>query len=272
MTKKYGPWAVVVGAGQGLGAEFCRQLAARGLHLAMVALEDEELRELAADLERRHGIQTRVVVGDITTAEAFGELTAATEGLEVGLVVYNAALSPQGFWLEVALERHLAVVDVNVRGPLRMLDHYVPAMVERGRGGVILLSSMSALQGSPLVATYAASKAFTLNLVESLWDEWRPLGVDVTALVPGPTDTPGYRASAPRTTRMAPMPVEPVVAAALGALGSRPWVIPGRTNKVAGMVFGRLLPRRTAIGFMGRTMRGMYGPAPRGDNAGHGAA
>ena len=262
--RRYGPWAVVVGAGEGIGAEFCRQLAERGLHLVMVALEDAELRELAAGLEQRHRIETRVIVGDITADEVLARLAEATNGLEIGLLVYNAALSPRGPWLEVPLERQLAAIDLNVRGPLTLLDRYVPAMVARGRGGVILLSSMSGLQGSPLVATYAASKAFTLNLAESLWQEWRPLGVDITALVPGPTDTPGYRASAPRTTRLspAPMPVEPAVAAALGALGSRPWVIPGRTNKIAGLVLSRLLPRRLAIGFMGRTMHSMYGQDP----------
>jgi short-subunit dehydrogenase len=257
--ERYGPWAVVVGAGQGLGAEFCRQLAAAGLHLVMVALEDGELRELAESLEVRHGTATRVVVGDITADDVLERLDEATQDLEIGLLVYNAALAIRALWLEVPLERQLAVVDLNVRGPLTLLDRYVPAMVARKRGGVILLSSMSALQGSPLVATYAASKAFTLNLVESLWDEWRRLGVDITALVPGPTDTPGYRASAPRRTKVKPMPVEPAVAAALGALGSRPWVIPGRTNKIAGLLFGRLLPRRVAIAFMGATMRAMYG-------------
>jgi len=258
---KYGPWAVVIGAGQGLGAEFCRRLAARGLHLVMVALEDAELRELAETLEGRYGIQARVVVGDITTEDVLARLAAITEGLEVGLVVYNAALSIRAPWLEVPLQRQLAAVDLNVRGPLILLDRYVPAMVARGRGGVILLSSMSALQGSPLLATYAATKAFTLNLAETLWEEWRPYGVDVTALVPGPTDTPGYRASAPRDTRMTPppMPVEQAVTAALGALGKRPWVIPGRTNKIAGLVLSRLLPRKAAVGFMGRTMRAMYG-------------
>ena len=112
-----------------------------------------------------------------------------------------------------------------------------------------------------MVATYAATKAFTLNLAESLWDEWRSAGVDVTALVPGPTDTPGFRASAPRPTRGTPTPmsVEPVVREALAALGTRPWVIPGRMNKILGFTFSRVIPRRRAVGFMGRTMRAMYG-------------
>jgi short-subunit dehydrogenase len=258
---RYGPWAVVVGAAQGLGAEFCRQLATRRLDLVMVALEDDEQRTLAHELEDEHGIATRVVVGDVTTPEVQAALAAATDDVEVGLLVYNAGLSATEPWLDTPLERHLAIVDVNARGPLQLVDRFVRPMVERGRGGVILLSSMSGLQGTPLTATYAATKAFTLNLAESLWDEWRPLGVDVTALVPGPTDTPGYRASAPKPTRYTnkPMAVQPAVAAVLGALGSRPWVIPGRGNKIAGFVLSRIVPRRRAVGFMGKTMRAMYG-------------
>jgi short-subunit dehydrogenase len=120
---------------------------------------------------------------------------------------------------------------------------------------------MSGLHGTPLLATYAATKAFLLNLAESLWAEWRPSGVDITALVPGATDTPGYRASAPRSARLSPkpMPVAPVVDAALAALGARPWTIPGRTNRISGLVLSRLLPRRVTVRVMGATMRAMFG-------------
>ncbi len=227
----------------------------------MVALEDEELRALETRLHDQHGVQTRVVVGDIMAPDVLRNVAAVTNDVDIGLLVYNAALSTTEAWLDTPIERHLSMVDVNVRGPLILMDHFVRPMIERGRGGVILLSSMSALQGSPMVATYAATKAFTLNLAESLWDEWRRAGVDVTALVPGPTDTPGFRASAPRSTRGTPepMPVGPVVAEALAALGSQPSVIPGRMNKILGYAFSRVIPRRRAVGFMGRTMRAMYG-------------
>jgi len=243
-----------------LGAEFSRQLADKGLNLAMVSLEDGDLKTLARQLETQHRIETHSVVGDITSPEVLARLTSATETLEVGLVVYNAGLAVSGLWLNTPLSQHLEMIDLNVRGPLTILDNYVPAMAQRGRGGVILLSSMSGLQGSPVVATYAATKAFTLNLAESLWDEWRSLGVDVTALIPGPTDTPGYRNSAPRTTRLTPkaMDVEPVVSQALNALGSRLSVVPGRTNKIGGFLLSRMLPRRVSVAFMGRTMRHMY--------------
>lgn len=257
--RRHGPWAVVVGAAQGIGAEFCRQLAAYGINLVMVALEDAELRSLARDLEREHGVATRTVPGDITEPVVLARLDETTAALEVGLLVYNAGLAVLAEWLATPVERHLAMIEVNVRGPLRLIGRFAPAMAARGRGGVVLLSSMSGLQGTPLLATYAATKAFTLNLAESLWAEWRPRGVDVTAVVAGSTDTPGYRASAPRTTR-APMPVRPVVAAALRALGRRPWVIPGRANKISGVVLA-LLPRRLVIGFMSRTMHAMYFPS-----------
>jgi uncharacterized protein len=256
-ARRHGPWAVVVGAAQGIGAEFSRRLAGHGLNLVLVALEDAELRDLAGDLERGHGVATRTVAGDISDPAVFERVCAVTEQLEVGLLVYNAGLAVLGEWLDTPVERHLAMIDVNVRGPVRLLGHLGPAMAARGRGGVILLSSMSGLQGTPLLATYAATKAFTLNLAESLWAEWGPRGVDVTAVVPGSTDTPGYRASAPRAS-LPPMPVAPVVTAALRALGRRPWVIPGRTNGIAGFLATRL-PRRPVIRFMNRTMRGMYG-------------
>lgn len=259
-AERYGPWAVIVGAAQGIGAEFARQLAAGGLHLVLIALEPDELRVLAGRLERDHGVQTRVLVGDITEPVVLSQLRALTDGLEVGLLVYNAGLAVRGPFLDAPHERHLATIELNVVGPLRLIDAFVPPMAGRGRGGVVLLSSMSGLHGTPLLASYAATKAFLLNLAESLWEEWRPSGVDITALVPGPTDTPGYRASAPRSTWLTPkpMPVQPVVAAALAALGSRPWTIPGHTNRFSGLLLARVLPRRVTVRLMGRVMRALW--------------
>jgi uncharacterized protein len=258
---KYGPWAVVIGAAQGLGAEFSRQIAELGLSTVMVALEDDELGGLSGTLQRQYGIETRTVVGDITARDTQDQLVSATSDLDVGLVVYNAGLAVRGLWLDTSLSDHMRMIETNVRSPLLVLREFVPAMAARERGGIVLLSSMSGLQGSPLLATYAATKAYSLNLALSLWDELRPLGIDVTALVPGATDTPGFRESSPRTSRLTPKPmrVEPVVRAALEALGSRPAVVAGAANKAGSLLFGRLLPSRISTTFMGRTMRSMYG-------------
>lgn len=253
---------MVVGAAQGLGAEFCRQLAARGLNLVMVALDDDELLTLASRLESEHGVRVRTVAGDVTRAEVLARLAAATTGLEVGLLVHNAALASRTPFLDTPIDVHLAAVRLNVTVPLRLIDRFVPAMTRRGRGGVILLGSLAGLHGTPLLATYSATKAFIVTLAEALWDEWRPSGVDVIALIPGPTDTPGYRASAPRRTRFTPppMPPTPVVTAALAAIGTRPWTIAGRTNRFTGFLLTRVLPRRVAVRLTGRTMRTMFGP------------
>ncbi|MDX1510705.1 MAG: SDR family NAD(P)-dependent oxidoreductase [Nitriliruptorales bacterium] len=259
-VRRYGPWAVVAGAGVGLGAEFCRQIAAMGNNLVMVALETDELADLAAELEAEHGISTIALTADLGTRKGLKEVITATADLDVGLLVYNAGLSATAPFLDTPLSRHLAMVDVNVRGPLTLLDAFLPAMVERQRGGVILLSSMSSLTGTPLVSTYAATKAFTRHLAETLWEELAPHGIHVTAVLPPQTDTPGYRASNPRPTKLTAnaMPVGPVVAEAIGALGKRPTVIPGGANRVAGALMERVLPRRTAVRFMGRIMRAMY--------------
>jgi short-subunit dehydrogenase len=124
----------------------------------------------------------------------------------------------------------------------------------------VLMSSLSATQGSPLIANYAATKAYNLVLAEGLWDELRACGVDVLACCAGATTTPNYLASAPRRgagTRSAISP-QVVVAETLAALGKRPSVIPGRFNRLAAFLMRRLLPRRTTITIMGRTMREMY--------------
>lgn len=258
---KYGPCALVVGAAIGLGAEFSRQLAAQGLDLILVSLEADELAALAKELEDTHGIRAQTVSGDITVPETLAQVEQCAAGTEIGLVVYNAGLSVCGEWLETPLERHLKVVEINVTAMFTVVHRYAAPMLERGRGGVILLSSMSGLLGTPMYASYASTKALTLNLAETLWDEWRAHGVDIVAVIPGATDTPGYRADAPKKTSTTPsvMPVGPVVAAGLAALGRRPSVIPGRTNKISGLLLTRVLPRRTAIGIMGRSMREIYG-------------
>ncbi|WP_063001403.1 SDR family NAD(P)-dependent oxidoreductase [Nocardia mikamii] len=258
--QRYGPWALVVGAALGLGAEFCRQLAERGLNLVMVALEKDELDTLATDLADRYGIRTQTVTGDVTAPEVLESVALLVDDVELGLVVYNAGLSVCGMWLDTPLERHLKTIDINVTTMMTVLHRFVPPMIDRGRGGVVLLSSMSGLLGTPMYASYAGTKALTLNLAESLWDEWRPHGVDVVAVVPGPTDTPGYRADQPRTIRNSPkvMPVAPVVAAGLAALGRQPSVIPGRANRFNGTLLSRILPRKKAVALMGKSMREMY--------------
>lgn len=261
-AERYGPWAVVAGASEGLGASFAASLARRGVHLVLVARRMPLLQRLADDLRSEHGVEVRCVsldLGESTWPEALREATA---GVDVGLVVYNAAMVPVGRFVDVegdALERS---VRVNVLAPVRFLRAFLPSLCARGRGGVVLMSSLSGLQGTPRVATYAATKAFNAILAEGLWHELRGDGVDVVACSAGAVPTPGYRRS---TDRDAPGMLAPDVVAnrTLEALGRGPGVVPGALNRFMAQVLRRVLPRRTAIRLMAASTRHLGdGPPP----------
>jgi len=263
MRATYGPWAVVAGASEGLGAEFARQLAAAGLNVVAVARRQELLDALAAELAAAHAVEVRTLALDLADREAPSRVRAATRDLEVGLLVYNAALSLIGPFLERDAADAERMLDVNARTPLLLVHAFGRDMSARGRGGVLLVSSLSALQGSPRIAVYAATKAFGLILGESLWAELRGRGVDVLAFCAGATRTPNYEASRPRRlSRLAPAVMEPaaVVAEALAALGRGPSGVAGRGNRLGSLLLQRLLPRRWAVGIMDRTTRALYEP------------
>jgi hypothetical protein len=246
-ARRYGPWALVAGGSEGIGAAFAAALAERGLDLVLVARRSGPLDELAARLPAR----TRTVAADLSAADAAGTVARATGGLEIGLVVANAAYAPTGAFLTTDPLRSLRVLDLNCRAPLLLAHHFLPAMSARGRGGLIIMSSLAGQQGSPGIATYAATKAFGAVLAEGLWAELRGSGVDVLACVAGAVATPGLARAKPR---QAPGTVAPeaVAAAALRALGRRPRTVPGGVARVSAAVMSRLLPRRTAIHIIGR--------------------
>jgi uncharacterized protein len=262
---RYGPWAVVAGGSVGMGAAYSRQLAARGLNVVIVADATHPPDALARELAHAHRVATRPLIVDLAAPDAVGRIAAATADLDVGLVVYNAAHSVVGPFLEVRLEDKLRMLDVNCRGPLVLVHEFAPRLAARGRGGIILVSSLSGFQGQAMVGTYAATKAFDLVLGESLWDELGAHGVDVLACCPGATRTPAFVATNPRSTGPVSPPLmepEDVVAEALAALGAGPTAIAGRTNRLAALVLHHLLPRRVLVRFMSRTTRAMYERRP----------
>ena len=255
---RYGPFALVVGASTGLGEAFARALASRGLHLLLLARRQEALDVLAADLRRRYGVEVRVEAMDVGRADLGERAVRLAGGVEVGLLVYNAAYSVIGPFLDHPLEEQLRVIDVNCRGPLELAHLFGSAMARRGRGGLVLMTSLAGSQGGPLLASYAASKAFNLVLAEGLWAELSERGVDVIACRAGATRTPGYAASQPKKS-IRLMDPEPVVEETLRALGHRPSLVPGALNKLAAFFLVRLLPRRLAVRVMGRATKQLYG-------------
>jgi hypothetical protein len=247
---RYGAWALVAGASEGLGAAFARALAGRGMNLVLVARRKVLLESLAEECHREFDVEARCLVEDLA-AQGFAErLGSAISGLEVGLAVYNAAYAPVGEFISMNPVDLSQVVDVNVRGPVELARTLLSSMVARKRGAFIFMSSFAGNQGTPRIATYAASKAFNRVLAEGLWHELKGRGVDVLACCAGAIRTPGYAASA--AGKDAPGTLEPAFVAerALRALGRGPIVVPGGINKMAAWFMGRLVPRRAAIGIM----------------------
>ena len=257
---RYGPWALVAGASEGLGEAFSRQLAEHGLNLLLIARRADPLHALAEQIRERHGVDVRELPQDLADPDLAGKLGPQLEALEIGLLVYNAGYSHIAPFLETDLATKLLCVDVNCRGPLVLTSLLAPQMAERGRGGILLMSSMAGFQGSALVSTYAATKAFDTVLGEGLWEELGRHGVDVLSFVAGATRTPNFESQTPEDRKRSAFPMEPaaVAAQALRQLGNGPTRIPGPVNKAAAFVMQRLLPRRAAVRFMSRTTRGIY--------------
>jgi uncharacterized protein len=258
---RYGGWAIVAGASEGIGAVYAEQLASRGLHLILIARRSELLQSLAFQLSNEYKVNVKILVLDLSASDAAEQIPHAVEEVEIGLLVYNAAFSAIGPFLERPFDDHLREIQTNALAPLKLVYLFASQMLARGRGGIILMSSLSAFQGSAYISTYAATKAFNIVLAEGLWEEWRERGVDVLVCVSGAVKTPNYVASEPeKTGGLGDMtiPPEQVVREALNALGKQPYVIPGRMNRVASFVMRHLLPRKSAVKFMGRILRDMY--------------
>jgi short-subunit dehydrogenase len=258
---RYGPWAMVAGASEGIGAAYTEQLAARGLNLVLVARRAELLQSLASELSKKYNVEIKIIALDLSTSNAVEQIAENTKDIEIGLLVYNAAFSAIGPFLERPLDNHIKEINTNAFTPLKLIYLFAEGMLGRGRGGILLMSSLSAFQGSAYISTYAATKAFNIVLAEGLWEEWRERGVDVLVCVSGAVKTPNYVASEPEHTGgvsdMTMTPDQPV-REALDALGTGPYVIPGRMNRLSSFIMRHLLPRKAAIKLMGRILKRMY--------------
>ncbi len=258
-VSSYGSWALVAGASEGMGEQFARQLATRGLNLFLVARRREVLEALATDIAGKSGVEVRVLPSDLSKPESLHEIERATADCEIGLLVYNAAVSVIGSFLDHSIEEYRAELEVNCRRPLELAHLFARPMAQRRRGAILLMSSLAGTQGSPYIAHYGATKAWNTVMAEGLWGELSEYGVDVLTCRAGATRTPKYLRGSGGDSRSGFVPeMEPadVVAEALAALGRTPSMVPGRVNRVAATLMQRLLPRRTAVTVMGRASRG----------------
>ena len=224
-SERYGPWALVAGASMGIGRAFSHDAARRGVNVVMLARGEELLREVADEVRDEHGVETRPVVADLADP-AIGTVVAdATGDLDIGLFVYNATIAMHGRFLDVALDDQLASVAVNCATPITLVHLLGRPMVERGRGGIVLVSSNGGTAGAINFGSYNAGKAFQWILGETLWTELADQGVDVTTIMVGPTSSPNFNAfqatlDRARARLLYPSTPEEVASSAYDALGS----------------------------------------------------
>jgi short-subunit dehydrogenase len=253
---RYGPWALVAGASKGIGAAFAELLAERGLNLVLIARNQAELTTFARDIERRRGVQVRTIAVDLAVETSLPPLIKEIENLEIGLLVYNAALSPIGPFLSLSPEDHLRVLQTNCRAPLLLTRAAAERMRQRRRGGIVLMSSFSGLQGGPWFAAYSATKAYLITLAESLREELKGDGVDVIAPIAGAVGTPTYWSGLKgRRSGVPVMRPEQAARLALKHLGRRGSVVLGLFNTISAFALNKLLGRGARTRLMGRMMK-----------------
>ncbi len=248
---RHGPWALVTGASSGIGLAFAQELAARGINLVLSARRADRLADLAGGLP----VETRIVAADLADSAAPAALLDATAALDVGLVVSNAGFGMKG---PHEANQPAAMTDmlmVNCNVAMQLAYGFIPRLRTRGRGGILMVSSIEGLMGCPYSTAYSATKALVIALGEGLWGELAGTGIDVLTVCPGATES---EAAAKQGIDIASlrdvMPARDVARASLDALPDGPTFFPSVSYKHS---FDQLLamPRRDALKAMATGMR-----------------
>jgi uncharacterized protein len=252
--QKYGTWAVVTGASDGIGQSIAVELATKGINLVLVARRQAKLEQHALELQQQYGIQTRVVAADLSLPAEIERVLTTTALLEVGLLVASAGFGTSGQLIRNSVQDELAMLDLNCRTVLAMTHHFAQRFATQKRGGIILFGSLVGFQGVARAANYAATKAYIQSLGEGLHIELAPLGVDVLVSAPGPVTT-GFETRANMKPGNSATPQE-VAKSTLAALGRKITVRPGVLAVMLELLLSPL-PRWARTRIMTQIMAGM---------------
>lgn len=190
-TEWKGTWALVTGASAGIGVALATALASGGTNLVLTARRGERLQELSHRLSATHGTQCETFVADLTQPDAPEKIYAFTKekGLAIDLLINNAGFGQYGELDQVETQRLTDMVQVNCSAVVHLTRLFLPDMITRQRGDILILASTAAFQAVPYISTYAATKAFDLLFAEGLAEEMKPHGIRVCALCPGSTES-----------------------------------------------------------------------------------
>jgi short-subunit dehydrogenase len=253
-TKRYGRWAVITGASAGIGLEFARALAARGVSCVLAARRGERLAAVAEELKKSHGVDARVVEVDLASAEGPDLLADAVADLDVGMLVSNAGIGYAGRFDKQDLSRLRQMVALNCTAHVSLVSRLLPGMLANRRGAVVILGSVAGRQPLPFHGVYSATKAFDLLFGEALWAEVRDRGVDVLVVQPGPVATEfEHAAGEERQNPAHDESPQSVVESALDVLGHQPSVVTSWFNALRANA-SRFVPRTITVFLAGELM------------------
>jgi short-subunit dehydrogenase len=252
-----GKWALVTGASAGIGSALAEQLAAQGVNLLLTARRADRLARLANDLAARHKVQTEIYAADLTRPQAPGEIFRFTEQkrLPVELLINNAGFGAYGEFRKQEAQRLLDMVQVNVASVVHLTHLFLPAMVERRSGSILILASTAAFQPVPYLGAYAATKGFDLLFAESLAEEVRQYGVHVCALCPGSTVSEFHEVAGASHVACPQEPNEKVARVGLEALAAGKALVISGTRNLLSMEAQRLVPRRLVTRIVARMFK-----------------
>ncbi len=251
---KYGQWAIVTGASSGIGRELAIQLAYAGFNLIINSRHLDKLLEVEKQLKIISPIEIKIVAADISETEGIDKIIQSSRGLNIGLLIVSAGYGSSGLFIHSSIHSEINMVKVNCEALLSLTHYYSQQFVKQQRGGIILMSSMVAFQGTPFSSNYAATKAFVQTLAEGLAEELRPFHVDVLAAAPGPVES-GFskRANMKMSMSMTPSQIGVPI---LKALGRKSIVLPGFLTKF--LIYSlRTVPRWGKVKIMKKVMGGM---------------
>ncbi len=252
-----GKTALITGASSGLGLTFAHTLAERGMNVILVARSEERLRTLAKEIAERHNVHAEVIVADLSQVHEAERIQQAVEqrNLAVDLLINNAGFATHGFFDTLEPEREQEEIMVDVASVVALTHAFLPAMVARGEGAVINVSSLAAFQPTPYMSVYGASKAFVLSFSQALSEEYRKRGIHILALCPGATETNFFQVAGEGAAVGRKRTSEQAVATGLQALEQgRTSVVDGRANAFTAWTT-RFLPRSLAARIVGQLVR-----------------
>jgi short-subunit dehydrogenase len=239
-----GAWALITGATSGIGLAYTKELAKQNKPVVLVARNEAKLKEVADELSNHFGVLTRYIVADLSNREGVDKVIRECESVHIDLLINNAGKEESGQFLKNDIDEMLSSIALNCSAPLILSHHFAVKMAASGRGNILFLSSIVAFQGVPLIANYAATKAYDLIFAEGIATELKQYGINVSVVAPGFTKSNLSPQINFTGTPLKPLRAEFVAACSLRKMGKQRLIIPGFINKFLFYSGKYLQPRR----------------------------